>query len=797
MERVIKQIGWLLSAMVIAMTVSGCGGGGGGNDKPDSPPQSEISLNTTKMDLNTTSKKFTLHVEVVKKPGVKVKMSNFSLYIPNCDFDGQVQYDPSTLELPDAAQNGSLDVRGAFEEICFPTSYTLSWHEKQTYEGQTKEFDASQSADVGTDSGGGTGTPGDYKLFVFPDRIEVTQGGQSVPFTVQLGKYNQDGLLMPAGDEKLSIEVMDPRYGTITPMQGQTDSNGRVSFTYLAPTSLRGLAGAHAFINIFMTNRTDNREQIEVVFENQVKDLYLAPQVIDVTKAGAEQNITLVTVDGHGYGIGAEIKIQQLNNGDGNDYGSLSDYHPTIGASGSATIVYTAPGSIDNQPDRNITVHVVGTQIEQNLTFRYIKNTQEIPYEIGVAVPNTMGIKGHDAITVTIHAIGNPDEKIGSSQVDEVNVSVKHFSNMLKLPAASDGKKLSYSGENPKQIQIDSNTIAGVAIIDITARVTDKDGNPVDLNTSVPITIMSGPIASLTIVYAGTREDGLLYDQYIVHAVDKYGNPVNTGDKIHPSLICGGAENNSSDPISIVGYNGTIDGSSGATIFEDTVNSPFGATTTNERLMILPWNGANQNAYLGDWTIENVDSDSQLTLQEKYFADAKDHLLYVVGDQDRVLNGNVATADISAAEGYEDYKVDQNGLVKLEVKYDPALVGHTFSLGVNSYSEDNRSGAAAREAFRGVGYNWSASPDPIKIDGNDHDVTLTISIKPDGTWLDHVTITPSSITFDSTQCSLNGSPDNFHVSGGQVRLSVSTQTGDDKECKLQWNPSNASLIYEY
>jgi len=217
-------------------------------------------------------------------------------------------------------------------------------------------------------------------------------------------------------------------------------------------------------------------------------------------------------------------------------------------------------------------------------------------------------------------------------------------------------------------------------------------------------------------------------------------------------------------------------------------------------LVILPWAQGNDKVYLGDWTIDDVVSDSQLHLTETYYANPVSNTLrYVVGDQDRVINGSVYTADISAADGSQNYETDENGIAKLIVTYDPPLVGHTYSVGVNSYSRNFRSGVASRVAFRGIGYDWSVAPATVTIDGNMHYVDLTISIKPSGDWLDGVSITPQSVTFDSGQCTLNIGSSDLNVQEGHVRIAVDTQvvTDGDKECAASWNPSNSSLYYEY
>jgi hypothetical protein len=249
-------------------------------------------------------------------------------------------------------------------------------------------------------------------------------------------------------------------------------------------------------------------------------------------------------------------------------------------------------------------------------------------------------------------------------------------------------------------------------------------------------------------------------------------------------------------------FDGRIGKSGTDTFFRDTDNTPFANTSeSEERVMILPYNSAYSKDYLGGWTIDEVLNNQRLNLSEEYYGSTATNLRYIVGDQGRLLNGNEATAHVIADVGYDHtYQIDENGIVKVVVVYDPVLVGHTLSLSAVSYNGSSRSGTSSRESFRGNGYIHSFAPsNTIDIDDQSHNIDLSIAISPTGEWLDNVTISPSSISLTSSQCTLNVANSNLNVISGHVSLVIDTHVvaGGDDTCEIDWAATNGSIYYEY
>jgi len=164
---------------------------------------------------------------------------------------------------------------------------------------------------------------------------------------------------------------------------------------------------------------------------------------------------------------------------------------------------------------------------------------------------------------------------------------------------------------------------------------------------------MSGPISSLSLVYVDTAYDGGLFSShYIVHAVDKYGNPANKGERIYAGVVNGLALS-SKDNSTLLSYsNGIIDSSDPATFSVPSANSEFGNIEAGrDRLIILANDYRHDSKYLGGWSIQSVDSDTNLTLDKAYDAQSVDNLLFVIGSEDRAdtCGGALALADLFGA----------------------------------------------------------------------------------------------------------------------------------------------------
>jgi len=522
-----------------------------------------------------------------------------------------------------------------------------------------------------------------------------------------------------------------------------------------------------------------------------VANMYLAPSNFIITTDGETKTIKIVTVNSQNIGVSTHVTIEQPTNADNVDYGSFNVTSLTTNSSGIGSIVYTAPSDISGLSNRSIAVIEDSTNIKKTLQINFSQqstntDSNATAYEINAIVPNSIALKSDGTFVINIQKVGNPNILIANSDVKDVNISTD-FGQLLTI------NDNNYNNSSTQTIHVTTHSLAGTAIVNISARVFDGTKD-VTLTSSVPIIILSGPVAAVSLFYVSTAFDsdlGIFKDKYTIHAVDKYSNPVNSGVQLYPTLING---------VKTVSYNGEIS-TSGSTNFKDSTASFTNnvKSSDDDHLIILPSQNGYRKDYLGGWTISRVDDNNNLTLVEDYYGENASSLHYIIGNKERLLADIVGLADIQSTTG--TYLTDENGNVQFNVTYDPILVGHTLSLSAVAYDE-NRSGIALRSNFRGQGYSYSA--ENVANDGASHISTIGITIlHSGGEPLVNINIVPSSVSVSpENKCSIDQSASNFTTdNNGQFTVSIITQgtpaNDSEKICKVSWIPSNSSLYYEY
>ena len=807
-------------AALFVLVLNGCGGGGG-NDADDNgpPPTAKVGTSVVSFTESPSKDGFSTVVKmtaVQMAEDVRIELDNFSVSMVNgCTIDSYtINGSSDTLLHFDAvgeARNVSIDAK-----YSCTSSRSVSARDVQVEydkwilneDGSNRRGPYREAVNLGNPDDGDGGEDGGASYRLYPqESVTITNSEEHQRISVALSVTDVNGT-HPAVDEKIVANFLQPIYGSLQSYTVTTDTSGIAVFDYIPPKNIIGLSDA--YISFYREGNPAKTEKTRLVFDPQLEEgaasLYIMPQTVQVSNPGEEQKIKFITVNSKNVGVSAELEIEQLYNGDGNDYGQLSSTHVKTDASGVGEVTYTAPASIANQPARVITVTEIGENLQQNLTFNFFSPEEGVlTYEVEAATPKTIAVDQNGTIVVTIHEKGAPDKLIDAERVRNVTVSIAGFENMLSF-SKSTGNEFSYSEENTMSVGIETKTIAGVALVQIDATVFNGKED-VHIETVAPLTIMSGPISSLSLVYVETvsdEEKGLYKDIYTVHAVDKYANHANAGDKIHPSLISGGTGTDSSEAATIMPDgtdSGAIESSGGVTLFSDALRKPFsGLDPDRDRLVVLASASHSSKEYMGHWSIDSINSSESLTLKESYYGEKVDSgLKYIVGDEDRLLNSNVATADVVGSADNPNYIIDGNGTAQIEVVYDPALVGHTYTIAVNSYSSEGRSGAAVINNFKGNGYR--SEDVEIAADGGSHDVGLALAIvNPNGgtVWLDNVDIVPQSIIADpKKQCFIDTANSDLHVRSGHIRVRVNTVVGDSDTCTIHWNPGNSSIYMEY
>lgn len=739
---------------------------------------------TTPLTIGESSTDYTISMQVVKDgyvaPGETVKLQAFlsqygqikTTYTVTTDVNGIARFDyVSPGILP---SDGTLAVLVA--DLMDENDTKLITQEIELI------FNKNGSADI--------------TYTIAPDQnITVTNTQQSHQIKVALSKQEIGQPAQPAVGESVIAEFMMPAYGTLAQYEAVVGSDGFATFNYTPPESMPSVNDAN--ITFYYKNDHTVRGETKILFDKQtvsgVATLYVVPESFTVTEPGQTQEITIVTVNEENIGVSTAVTLEQPFI-DNTDYGSFSATNVTTDASGKAVVLYTAPDSISRLTERNITVTETSANIHKELSIKFgTPDTQGTNYEIVVNTPSSLSVDDTDQITVKIVEVGDSSNVIANDNVHEVNLT-SQFTNMLTF----EGGNATYTYEElgTKAIAVETKTLSGVAVIAVSALIFNGD-HDVMLTALVPVTVLSGPIASMSLFYAGTSEDEvntLFINTYTIHAVDKYANPAREGVMLFPSLINGVklVETDSSPT-------GQITAGTPVTFEDSTKSFDAAGITTDERLIIVPNSLRYAQSYLGGWSIDDVAGQS-LTLSEAYFGATTDNLSYVIGNESRNLLGDIALASITSKTG--SYVTDANGNVQFDVAFDPALAGHTVTIAAHTY-DTNRTGIAKVAGLRWGHYN--SRTEKVTNDGNDHNVTLQLEISNSSDkpieFLKDVEIVPEGIVSNSSQCDLNLSAANdLHTDvNGQITVQIYTLATDPAvtECEISWSKSNSHIYMEY
>jgi len=641
----------------------------------------------------------------------------------------------------------------------------------------------------------GTQTEG-YKYTIIPDeQITVSELNQQYEIHVSLMKEGKDGIKKPAVGETIVAEFLMPMYGKLDSYSESVDDSGVATFTYTSPSNK--LPSSDGSIKFYYQKNINISGETKLHYEpkgiDRVSNMYISPSSFVITKPDEEKSITIVTVNSENYGISTTVRLEQPNNG--TDYGKFDKTTVTTNENGYATVTYTAPSNISDLKERNISIVETSQNINKTLNIQFNATSKSTKYEIEGITPNSFEVDSEDTIGIKIVEIGHPENVIKDSDVYEVNLTSR-FTNMLVFDNNSSTYTYSNLGDN-ESIKVESKTVSGVAVIEVSAKIFDGEQN-VTIKKTIPVTILSGPVTSLSLFFNSSSSDSTTNEYvnlYTIHAVDKYGNPAREGIVLQPSVINGTKVIRSRRKTGKI-----VQGDPNKDMFVDqTIPDFLDVNITSKDIMIITPNDERYDKiYIGKWSIDRVSSSVQLILSEDYTGATTDKLTYVIGNSLRYFNNyGVATVDIRDKDG-NGYKTDENGNVIFELKFDPVLAGHTVTIAANAYSQDSKIGVSKITPLRWDKYSSTSAK--VDNDGKSHNVKLYLYVGDGIENLIDVDIVPESISIDSAQCSLDQNNSDFHTdSNGAINLVINTIGNSDKakECKVTWSNSPNGIYQEY
>ncbi len=248
----------------------------------------------------------------------------------------------------------------------------------------------------------------------------------------------------------------------------------------------------------------------------------------------------------------------------------------------------------------------------------------------------------------------------------------------------------------------------------------------------LPVVIVKNRSSSISLIpvpnYAqyDKYKNGLYIDKFTLHVVDKYGNKAKDGTYVHVGVVNNLKQDNGKNLYSPeLGTKGTIQKTNNNFSFVDDrvltdVNSDNEKSVDTQDTIVILANGERSDPrYLGGWRIGEISSDNKsLGMVDTYTWDDKRNLSFAIGD-DKKFNQCDSTLANAAIYSDTDYKV-KDGIVNVELRYDPYMIGKTVFLYANSLIGGERIGISRRVDLKGTGiedmsYTCDASDSNVSV----------------------------------------------------------------------------------
>jgi len=278
----------------------------------------------------------------------------------------------------------------------------------------------------------------------------------------------------------------------------------------------------------------------------------------------------------------------------------------------------------------------------------------------------------------------------------------------------------------------------------------------------------------LSIAYISTEYDAQrgFIDHYRAHATDANGKAI-SGLPLKSSIVNGVKKIRNKK---LQNSTGGIESSTPISFFDNGIDFSNTGVRVGDNLIVIPASGKTNPSYLGDWTINKV--NTQLTLSEGSFnLENTDGLTYIIGNEQRYLgnagSGRIATAHI---ETPKSDTTDADGFSYFDVVYDPVLGRHTVTLGVHTSGDRKSAGKIAN--LRGG--ELSGGTYSFLTNGGTAFVNMTIYIKFGGGGSEHFIdqrINADSINVEPAKnCQINYAQSNLFTNAyGQIALAINSQ----------------------
>ncbi|WP_296823234.1 hypothetical protein [Sulfurovum sp.] len=595
--------------------------------------------------------------------------------------------------------------------------------------------------------------------FTNTSNITIEHGSQKEDVKAQLTYKG-----VPIAGKTVTLQAFSEGNGTI--LNGYsvtTDSVGYATFSYMAPETIDDVNGTTLTLaiqfaenataietnaTVFFSETTDNVEG-NVTLPNVVIPTQLREVTLDSNSKTVEIPVR-VFKDIAPYTQGSvkvELPQKVLN---GTDVGQFTAYEVPVDSQGIATFSYTGPSNLQaliaNDDNESIFkfYHTENSADKQQMKVLYqLPPNPHISrnYELDIITSGefSMGIpekeKTFNVLLRAKDSAGN-DVALTTESITGITALTTNstIAQLLDTATSTLVDSLVLNAANNSPFILKSKKLSGLVPVQLTVEFNDVNGDPQTLTTIVNVRVFSGPPSAISISYVSTGQDkerAKYIEKLAVSVTDEYGNRVNTRPNVSLGAIVGYAVDGSEatgtesaatkrlfygrDDIENGLANGTIsdpDASNKATFSDPFLPDVFryvNAEGNNTDKLVVFGERKNYEA-MGKWDIQTTGANNTLNLIDDYYGISRNGLYYAVGHnyyQDMCRQDGrewIGTTDS------DTYKLDEEGTVTIDYKYDYHLTGKDALIWVNldGIQPDTgakiRIGEVTKHTLRGHGF---------------------------------------------------------------------------------------------
>lgn len=443
--------------------------------------------------------------------------------------------------------------------------------------------------------------------------------------------------------------------------------------------------------------------------------------------------------------------------------------------SGQGYIKITVVATVDNETIKK----------SQVISFNINSKNYSNKYNINLSLPDLFSVNKKESITINI--VKQDDNLTYIEDADVNSVTVTFEKKLISFVNNSDIFRYSYSKNARKNIDIYTKTVAGVETIHVEANVFDGEKN-VNIQSDYPITIIGGSPNSISIVYKDTSyESPFFYDTYIIHAVDKYGNPAKEGSTIYLGAVNGLTKDANGNELYVKNGGKISRGLRGALFNLTDPSYDFSNVMYHDSVIVLSQENKTNPLYLGGWIVDNVKNNSTLEFSKPYTGKDTDGLTFVVGNEKRydICEKQVKLIDFDSDDN--TYTLNTGGMKEIRLRYPSYMVGKDVYLYVNSYDE-NRTGVSIRKKLWGNGIDSTVDATACTA-GNNCNIDISFTVKNSDAPLKNENFSLGNFTISSKCANPTLTKSNTKCDG---IITINTNYADG--CSIKWN---GTLLFEH